>query len=312
MTNNIKQKDAKFTTSVAFGIICAFLATLVWSGNFIAGRALAPSLSPMILVLLRCTLASLIMLPLAWRPLKADWPVIRANLRFCALLSLLGITGANVFVYMAAHSTSAVNLSIISICTPLCILLLTRIFFAERLGLTRIIGLCITISGVLVLISRGEAAVLLNLHFQSGDLLMFGNVLSFAVYTLLLRKLPRGISLPSLLFMLMAMGGLFVIPGAIWEFVAGPPPVFNWAVFGGIVYVSLGSSLLAYGLWNIGIERAGSARTSIVYYSMPLFCGIEAIIILNEPVTLMHTISITLIIAGLFTAMRTPKSAKKL
>lgn len=295
----------------AAGVICSLLATLIWSGNFIAGRSFVGAFPPVTAVALRGSLAFLLLLPFALPQFKRERPVIRANLKFLALASLLGLTIPHCGVYIAATYSPAMNLSIISICTPLFVLVMARVFFNEYLNRVMLLGLAVTISGILLLLSKGDFSALAGLRFDKGELVMFCNVLGFALYTLMIRKMPKGIGMISFLLVFTFLGTLFTWPGALWEMAQGYQIRFSWGILGGLLYVSIGPSLAAYGFWNAAIALIGAARTSVVYYLLPLFCGIEAFLFLGEPVLAVHLISMALIVAGLFVALRAGRSAAR-
>ncbi|MDR3177032.1 MAG: DMT family transporter [Desulfovibrio sp.] len=290
-----------------FGVICAFLATAVWSGNFIAGRFFVDRVPPLTLVALRGILASALLFPFALPALRRDWQAIRRRFPYLCLISFLGLTLPNTFVYVAAIGSEAVNLSIIALTTPLFVLVLSRVFFGEPLSGTRILGVGLVLCGVLLLLSRGSLETLLHLRFQKGDLFMFGNTVPFAIYTLLVRKTPEGLSAMSIMLAMMVLGTVFALPGAVWERSGDAPFVFSAQAALALLYISLGSSLVAYGLWNLAVRHAGPARAAIIYYLLPLFCGIEGVLLLGEPIFVVHFASMLTIVAGLLIAVHTRK-----
>ncbi|MDR1242187.1 MAG: DMT family transporter [Deltaproteobacteria bacterium] len=289
------------------GYLGAVSATFIWSGNFIAGRVLKETTTPGILTFWRCMLAALILLPFALPRLKKEWPVIRANIKFFIPLSILGISVPNIFIYSAARYSQTLNLSILALSVPLFVIILARIFFNEPLGLLRVFGLAVTIAGILMLLSRGDISLLVNLRFERGDLLIFGNTIPFAVYTLMVRKMPKGIHGTTFMLIFLFLGAVFVIPPLLWELCTDGYMIFSPALAGWLIYVSLGASILGYAFWNLGVANIGPAKTSIIYYLIPVFCGIEGLFLLDEPVLPVHAVSMSLIIAGTFLAINAKK-----
>jgi drug/metabolite transporter (DMT)-like permease len=251
------------------------------------------------------------MLPFTLPYLKKEGPVLRANIKFLILGAVLGITIPNILIYHAARYSQVMNLSIVSLSSPLFVIILARIFYNEYLSLLRILGLSITIGGILLLLSKGDLHILLNLHFEKGDLIMFGNTLSFAVYTLLIRKMPKGISGMSFMLNIFLLGGFFTLPVTLWEVCTDGFVVFSVSLVAWFIYVSLFSSILGYACWNLGVAYIGSAKTSIIYYLLPVICGIEGALFLDEPVFAIHIISMALIIAGTVLAINAKKPAAK-
>ena len=288
---------------LAVGCAAALTASICWAGNFIAGRGLADLVPPMTLVILRGVLGVLFLLPFAARQLRRDWPQVVAHWRYFALSGFLGLTVPYSTIYMAAHSTNALNMSIIAITTPLFMLLLARIVYSEHLTYMRLAGLGVVICGILVLISKGDIAVLAGLRFAPGDLLMLVNAMCFASYTVLLRKSPK-IGGLSFLAVFMFAGTLFTLPGAVWEIASGGRIFFTAKFVGGLLYVVIGATLVAIGCWNLAIQKIGLAKSSILYYTLPLFSGLGGMIFLDEPVLTVHFISMALVITGLLIALR--------
>lgn len=288
---------------LAVGCAAALTASICWAGNFVAGRGLADLVPPITLVILRGMLGGLFLLPFAAGQLRRDWPQIIAHWRYFALSGFLGLTVPYSTIYMAAHSVNALNMSIMAITTPLFMLLFARIIYSEHLTYMRLVGLAVVFCGILVLISKGDIAVLAGLRFAPGDLLMLVNAMCFAGYTVLLRKSPK-IGGLSFLAVFMFTGTLFALPGAAWEMASGGRILFTAKFIGGLLYVVVGATLVALGCWNLAIQKIGLAMSSILYYTLPLFCGLGGMIFLDEPVLMVHFISMALVITGLLIALR--------
>ncbi|MDL2306538.1 DMT family transporter [Desulfovibrio sp. OttesenSCG-928-C06] len=285
------------------GASFAIIATIIWAGNSVAGRGLAHAIPPMTFVAGRMIVALIVVLPIAWKPLRNEWGIIRKHLPFYALCGLTGMFGINVLIYIAGRYVPALNLSIGSITTPLFVIIISRFVYGERISWLRLLGLAIVLSGVLTLLCGGDLAVLLSLSFSIGDLLMLVGAFCFAVYSLLVRKAPAGVSSSSFLALFFLFTLLFSLTGSAVEFgILGmeihPSPV----LLGGVLYLGLGASLIAYALWNQAIARIGASQTSLFYYLLPLFSGLEASALLGEPVLPVHLVSGGLILGGLILA----------
>ena len=159
-------------------------STAIWSGNFIIARGLNQSISPLGLAFWRWCIASLAILPFALPRLKAGWPIIKRNFSYLSLTSFLGVTLFNTLIYYAGRSTSAINLSLISITFPIFIVLMSRIFFKDPLTLRKCAGIFLVAVGVAVLITKGRLEKLLHIDFALGDLLMLLAALTFASYSI--------------------------------------------------------------------------------------------------------------------------------
>lgn len=299
----------EFFSSPCKGVFFALLATVVWSGNFIVGRELVGSVPPVTLAAARWGMAFCMIFPFALPSLRRDWGHLRAHWKFYTVISLIGISFFNTVLYYAAHTVSALNMSLIAITAPLFTLLLSRILWGEPLSYSRAVGLVIVLVGVVLLIARGDIQTLLSLSFQMADLLVLLGALSFSIYTLLVRKKPEGAGQLTFLSVTFGLGMLFLLPLSAWEIAAGAPVHITPKVLWLLVYLGAGPSLLSFWCWSLAIQHIGASRASLIYYTLPLFCGVEAVIFLQEPVLWVHYVSGAFILGGLGLATREHKKA---
>ncbi len=288
------------------GIILALLATLVWSGNFIVSREMVGALPPVTLAFLRWFWAVLFVLPFGIKYICNDWAHIKKHWKYYSLVSAIGISIFNTLYYIAAHHVSALNLSLIAITAPVFTLILSRIIWGESISYLRAFGLLIVIAGIVLLITRGDIYTLFGLSFALADLLALAGALSFSIYTLLLRQRPKGAGQITFLFITFSLGMIFLVPFMLWELGSGAQVDLNTKTLLLTAYLGLGPSLFSFWCWGLAVERIGSAKASITYYTLPLFCGIEAVIFLGEPVLWIHYVSGGLILSGLYLATKSP------
>jgi len=284
------------------GYSLVLAATAIWSGNFIVARVLANSVPPVTLVVLRSTIAIIVLLPFVLRPLCDEITLIRKHLGYLSLTAFLGLTVCNTLVYIAAASSQALNLALIAICSPAFTLVFARLFLRDTLTFRRIIGLITATSGVVYLITDGQPFRLAHLTFSEGDLWMLGQAASFALYSILVRMKPAELSPLTFLFSLFVLGLLFLLPWLAWELSGTKGIEFPPATVGAILYLGVGPSLLAYLCWNQSVAIIGPARAAFVYYCLPLFSGGEALLLLGEPINAVHVLSAIMILAGIIFA----------
>lgn len=286
------------------GYLFALAATAIWSGNFVVARGLSDSIPPVTLAFLRFTTAVIILLPFGIRPFWRDIHLVRRHLGYLALTAFLGLTLCNTFVYIAAHTSKTLNLSLIALCSPIFVAIFARLFLHDTLTFSRIAGLVTATLGAVLLITGGQIHHLMSLTFSEGDLWMLGQAASFALYSILVQVKPAEISHGTLLSSLFVLGWILLIPWFIWEITRVGAISFSPTALAAIVYLAVGPSLLAYLCWNRAVRNIGSVRAGLVSYCLPLFCGLEAYLLLNEPVYWIHVLSGALILAGVFVATR--------
>jgi len=253
---------------------------------------------------LRWLVAFAVIFPFSYKYFLSDLTTIKQNFRYILLTSFLGITLFNTLIYIAGHSTEAINLSLIAITTPVFIIIFSRIFYKEKISLLSISGITLTLSGVVMLICRGSLNVLLNISFSAGDFWMLSAAVTFSLYSLLLRKKPQEIGTMSFLFTTFGLGLILLVPFFLYELSTYYKIIYTPVVAVSVLYAGISASIGGFFLWSKAVELIGAAEAGIIYYSLPLFSTLWAILILGERVKLIHFISMILIIAGIVIATK--------
>ncbi|SOB60743.1 Permease [Pseudodesulfovibrio profundus] len=284
------------------GYACALLATLIWSGNFIIARGLGDQISPFTLAALRWGTATLILLPFAGKALWNERATLKKHLPHLLISALIGVTTFNTLIYIAAHTTNTLNLSLIATATPAFVVLLSRVMLGEAITVNKLIGLLAAVFGIVTLVTRGNYQVLLDLSFHQGDIWMLLAALLWAMYSIHLKRRPDTISQKAYLGFTFLAGVLPLIPAAIGEQMVNSSFPLSLTAMGAVLYIGIGASLISYILWAKAMKTIGPTRASFVYYSLPAFCGIEAYLILNEPITWAHAVGFVLILGGILIA----------
>ena len=296
MTNRLQNRK------IIAGYLFAFGATALWSGNFIIARGLNESIPPISLAFWRWAVAVVVFLPFALKPLIAEWDILKANIPYLAITSLLGITIFNTLIYLAGHTTTAINLSLISITFPVFVVILSRIFFRELITVNNGVGIIIVTTGVIVLITKGDISRLLNLSISIGDVWMLLAAIIFAVYSILLKGKPKQLSIWAFQLSTFILGLIFLFPFFMWEYVTASPVEYDANIIYSILYVGVFASLSAFVLWNKAIVTVGPSKAGMIYYTLPLFSGFLAYLFLKEGISIIHFYSAVLIFSGIITA----------
>jgi drug/metabolite transporter (DMT)-like permease len=288
---------------IFIGFVCAITTVILWSGNFVVARGLNDVIPPVSLAFWRWAVAIVFLLPFAIKPLMAQKSWLKENAGYLSLVSFLGVTLFNSLIYYAAQSSSAINLSLIAITFPIFVLILSRVFLKEHIGWNKLVGIILVLIGVFLLISKGDLSGLTNLTFAQGDLWMLLAALTFAVYSMLLKHKPAGIDVSAFQLASFILGLLFLLPFYLLELYFVPIKAISNAAILSILYVGIFSSFLAYILWTKAIALIGAVNAGMVYYAMPIFSGILAIIILDEKLTGLHIYSAIFILLGILLAV---------
>jgi len=302
--------QSKLSNHIVQGFLLAIIATLLWSGNFIIARKVSHSISPISLAFYRWACASLVLFPFAYKKVIAELPYIKANWKILSLIALTGIALFNTFVYVAGHNTTAINMALIgTTSSPIFATIMAVVFLKERLGFYRIIGMTICIAGIVLLISKGSWEILLSFKFSSGDAWILAGAFAFAVYNILVRKKPVQISALSFLLIIFVIGTLMLFPFYLLEqSLVDNSTQWSTTLISSILYLGIGTSVLAFWCWNLAISKLGAGRTVLFGNLIPIFSTLEAILILGESITPIHFYSGILVIAGLVIANFTFKN----
>lgn len=285
------------------GIGLAVLATLIWSGNFVVARGVIHQIPPISLAFYRWTTGTLIIAPFAWNSLKRELPLLKQHWKYWLLISFFGITVYNTLIYVAGRYLPAVNLALIgTTSSPVMSIILAALILKEAIKPLRIAGLIICFIGILLLLSQGSWSRLIHFHFTPGDWWILLAALCFAVYNIMVRKKPQGVSSFSFLFITFFLGTLMLIPAFVVEHASTAAVVWSPSLLLTIGYLGLGNSVLSFLFWNASIARLGAGRTALFGNLIPIFSSIEAVLILHEPITVIHLISGLLVIGGLLIA----------
>ncbi len=288
------------------GYFFAIGATLLWAGNMTLARGLSSSIDPLALSFFRWTLACLAILPFSLKHIIAGWPILRKRLGYFSIVAFLGVTAFATLVYMAGRTTTALNLSLISITFPVFIIIFSRIFLKETISGLRTAGIILVLAGVVLLITKGKLKALATMSFTPGDALILLSSIAWAVYSILLRRKPKELNIWALQGTTFILGWVFLAPFFFFGRGNAAPITWNLTIVLSIIYVALMASLSAFILWNKAVERLGASRAGMVYYSMPLFSGLLAYLILGESVGLIHLLSALLIVPGIVVANYSP------
>ena len=271
---------------------------LFWAGNAIVARAARELVPPVALAFWRWAIALVIILPFAWRHLRRDAPVIRANWKMLLVLGALGIGAFNTLLYTGLQETTALNAMLLQSGQPALILFLGAIFMGDSTAPRQIVGAAIALAGVLWIIARGNIDVLGTLSFNEGDLVIGLAVCLWAIYAVMLRHRPA-IHPLSLFTVTLVVGIVGIAPVYALELSSDRYVVLQKESLLAIGYVSIFPSVLAYLFFNRGVELIGSAGTGMYMNIMPIMGAGLAIVFLGEHLRGFHAIGMALIVGGI-------------
>ena len=288
-------------------LVCA---SLFWAGNFMVGKyAFFSDIPPLSLVFYRWSLVWIILLPFTYKEIIKYKDTILNNLPLLFFLGLTSVGLFNSFTYLSLIHTQVINASLFNTAIPAIIILLCFLFKIEKTNKFQIFGLIVSVCGILAIITKLKVDILLSLNFNKGDLIMIGGVLTWGIYSTLLKKKQFTLPLLTLVHVICTFGLISVFPQYLYEFSNGEIIKFDTNLFYTLIFLALFPSIGSYYCWAGAVSIIGANRAGISLSLIPLFSSIMAIVIYNEVFQFFHLIGAILIILGLFLSNKEIKNA---
>ncbi|WP_435089240.1 DMT family transporter [Candidatus Pelagibacter bacterium nBUS_29] len=288
-------------------LVCA---TLFWAGNFMVGKfASLENIPPMSLVFFRWSLVWLILLPFTYKEIIKNKVIIINNLPLLFFLAFTSVGLFNTFTYLSLVHTQVINASLFNTAIPAAIIFLCFLFKIEKTNKFQILGLILSVFGILSIITKLDLNVLLTLNFNKGDLIMIGGVITWGLYSAFLKNKKFTLPLLTLVHVLCTFGLIFIFPQFLYEYSQGLRVSFNSNLYYTLIYLALFPSIGSYYCWAGAVSIIGANRAGIFLSLIPFFSTIMAIIFFNEQFNFFHLIGSILIILGLFLSNKKVQNA---
>lgn len=248
----------------------------------------------------------MLLTPFAWRGLVANWSQIRPKLLPLTGLEACSVTLYNSLLYLAANFTTTVNITLLNTMVPVFTLIAAWRVLGNRPRLLQIIGMLVSMTGVLLILTQGQLDRLLSVSFSRGDLFMLGVVASWALYTVLLKRVDISLSPITLLYVLILPGlPLLILAYGVeaWLYRFYWPPLEQLGLF---TYLWVFPSIIAYIFWLQGVRHVGAEGVSLSVNLMPLFGAALAITFLGESIHWFHLAGGACSLLGMVLALGPP------
>ena len=281
--------------------IFLILATLFWSGNFIVGKAASSfDIPPFTLNFYRWLFAWLILAPFTLKEIYKTRFHIFDNLKYVLILGITSITLFNSIVYYSLQFTQVISGVLMISTIPVMIIFFSSLLKIEKTNLYQVAGVIFSMLGVVVIVTQLNEEKIKELRFNKGDLSIIVAMLSWALYSALLKKKKLELSQLSLLQVIISAGLIFLLPIYIIEMNQGRIVTLELPFILTLIYVVLFPGLASFICWIKGIGLIGANRSGIFLHLMPIFSTIMAILIFNEQFMIFHLVGALFIISGIF------------
>ncbi len=276
----------------------------LWAVNYVVARLAPGVVAPHQLALVRWGLAGLVLLLLARADLWKHRHQVRHVFWQYLVLGALGMLICGAWVYLGAQTTSAMNIALIYTASPVLIAVGAVVFLGDRLSPQQVLGVLLSLVGVMHVVVRGHWLSLSDVHWLAGDAWIVLAVVSWALYALLQKKWPSPLGATARLAVICVGGVLCLLPFAWWE--AGLPdtPAWSWRATGLGVTAALLPGLGAYWMYGWSQKVLGASRVAVALYLVPLYAGLAAWVVLGEPLGWHHLGGGALILPGVLLVTR--------
>ena len=276
------------------------LTTIFWSGNFIVGKAASMyEIPPFSLNFFRWFFAGLILLPFTLKEIINKRNYIFNNIGFFIILGITSITIFNSIVYYSLYYTQVISGVLMISTIPVWIIFISSILNVEKTNIFQIIGVALSLTGVIFIITKADINLIKSLDFNKGDLTMAIAMFSWALYSALLKKRKYEISQITLLEVVIISGLIFLIPIYFIEMSMGNLIKLEKPFYLTLAYVVLFPGLAAFFFWIKGIALIGANRAGVFLHLMPIFGAIMAMIIFKEKFMFYHFLGAIFIVSGI-------------
>ena len=285
------------------------ITALAWGGNAIAGKFALGHISPMMLTLVRWSIAMVVIWAIAVPEVRRDWPVIRTRLPYLFIMGAAGFTAFNVLMYSALQFTSSINVVIMQSAMPLVIFAGNLLVFRVAASSRQFAGFLITLVGVVLVVSNGHPAMLLHGGLNIGDGLMVIAVMLYAAYSIALRAKPD-IHWKSFFAFLVTAAFVTSVPAAIYEAMRGNTiaPVTLQGVLVGL-YAALFPSIVSQLFFIRAVEQLGANIAGLYINLVPVFGTLLAVLLLGEAFSWHQALALLMVIGGILFAQNSLAAA---
>jgi drug/metabolite transporter (DMT)-like permease len=284
-----------------------WLPPAFWAGNLVLGRALGAVFPPVSLAVGRWVVALAVLAPFVARQAWHERALLARHRGLIAACGAFGIAGYNALGYLALQTVPAASVAFLNSTLPLMVPLVAALLGCERITWKALCGVALSFVGVVWIAAQGDTARLATWRFDGDEWLVLVAVANYAVYSVLLRRKPAGISPLVFLAATIAAGLVVLMPFWGFELARGARIPIDLASLGAVLYIGVFASLLAFVVWGRCVATLGPTVTAVSFHLVALFTALLAFAVLGEPVHGFHVAGIALILLGFFVTTLWPR-----
>ena len=274
------------------------------ASNLVVARGGVEYVPPISLAFWRWTLVFFILLTFTYPSLKKNYKVIKKEYKKLFFLGAMGCGVCGAFPFLAGQTTTVTNMGIIYTSSPIFIILISSIFFNEKINLTKIIGLIACLVGVFAIIIKGNFLLLINLNFTIGDLWMLAAAIGWALYSIYLFYWKTKLEIFQRFTLIALFGALSLLPFYIGEEIFYERTMFSIEFFIWVIFAAISPGIIAFTLYTIAQKKLGASLTGFTLYVFTIYGAIYGYFLFDERLENYHLIGTILVFIGVYLAKK--------
>ena len=287
-----------------YPIILLFIQPIFMASNLVVARGGIEYVPPISLAFWRWAIVFLLLLPFTFLSLKKNYKIIKNEYKKLFFLGAMGCGVCGAFPFLAGKTTTVVNMEIIYTSSPIFIILISGIFFSEKINLMKIIGLISCLIGVFTIIIKGDINLLINLNFTIGDLWMLAAAIGWALYSIYLFYWKTNLPIFQRFTLIAFFGVVSLFPFYITEEIIFQRTSFNSDFFLWVIFAAISPGIIAFILYTHTQQTLGASLTGFTLYIFTIYAAIYGLIFFDEKLESYHFVGTLLVFLGVYLAKK--------
>jgi drug/metabolite transporter (DMT)-like permease len=287
---------------LAFSLL--FIQPIFMASNLIVARGGVEYVPPISLAFWRWTIVVILLLPFTYSLLVKNSKIIKKEFKKLFFLGAMGCGVCGAFPFLAGQTTTVTNMGIIYTSSPIFIILISAIFFNEKINFTKIIGLVSCLIGVFTIIIKGDLDLLLNLNFTIGDLWMLAAAIGWALYSIYLFYWKSELPIFQRFTLVAFFGAVSLFPFYLIEEIIVERTIFNSEFFLWVLFAAISPGIIAFTLYTMAQKSLGASLTGFTLYIFTIYAAIYGFILFDEQLEIYHLFGTILVFIGVYLAKK--------
>ena len=281
-----------------------FIQPIFMASNLIVARGGIEFVPPISLAFWRWAIVFMILLPFTYFPLKQNFKILVKEYKKLFFLGAMGCGVCGAFPFLAGETTTVTNMGIIYTSSPIFIILISAIFFREKISLTKMIGLNSCLLGVLLIIIKGDLDLLLNLNFTIGDIWMLAASIGWALYSVYLFYWKSNLPIFQRFTLVAFFGAVSLLPFYVFEEIMIKKTLFNSDFFVWTIFAAVSPGIIAFSMYTYVQKKLGASLTGFTLYIFTIYAAIYGYLFFNEKLETYHYVGTALVFFGVYLAKK--------